>query len=189
MRTRNILLGIGALLVVLAVSSCSSLPLDRLSALLPRQASSASSRPTVVKVGALAPEINLKSMTGDQIVLSQLVGRPVLVNFWATWCGPCREEFPAIVRKYRQYQPQGFVVVGVNFQDDNSDNGVLTFMKDTLVNFPVVRDMDESVGRMYRINGLPTSIFIDRKGIVQDVVVGGPMTDAFLDQEFTKINQ
>jgi cytochrome c biogenesis protein CcmG, thiol:disulfide interchange protein DsbE len=148
----------------------------------------AGSRPTTAKIGDLAPEINLKSVTGDQITLSKLEGRPVLINFWATWCGPCREEFPALVRMYKKYQGKGLVVLGVNYQDPNSDSGVLTFMKDTLVDFPVVRDTGDRVGQQYRVDGLPTSYFVDRKGIVRDVVVGGPMTDEFLDKEFAKIN-
>ncbi len=155
---------------------------------MPSAPASGSTRPTSVKIGDLAPEINLKSVTGDQITLSKLEGKPVLVNFWATWCGPCRQEFPSLVRLYKKYQDQGLVVVGVNFQDDNSDDGVRTFMRNTLVSFPVVRDVGERVGRMYRVNGLPTSIFVDRKGIVRDIVVGGPMTDEFLDQQWAKIN-
>jgi len=155
----------------------------------PASSSSQSSRPTIAKNGELAPEINLKSMTGDQITLSKLEGRPVLVNFWATWCGPCREEFPAIGRAYKKYKDQGFVVIGVNFQDDNSDEGVLTFMRNSVVSFPIVRDTGERVGRMYRINGLPTSFFIDKKGIIRDTVVGGPMTDDFIDAQWEKINQ
>lgn len=178
------------LVAALGLAGCSSLPVGQLDALLGRTSSGNSSagRPTVAKVGDPAPEIDLKSMTGDQITLSKLVGRPVIVNFWATWCGPCREEFPALVRKYKQYQPQGLIIVGVNFQDENSDDGVLTFMRNTLVNFPVVRDTGERAGRMYRINGLPTSIFIDRKGIIRDIVVGGPMTDDFIDKQFAMIN-
>jgi len=149
----------------------------------------ASNRPTTVKIGDPAPEINVQSMTGDQISLTKLQGRPVLVNFWATWCGPCRQEFPALVRKYNQYKDQGFVIVGVNTQDENSDDGVLTFMRNSLVTFPIVRDPQDQFSRMYRINGLPTSIFIDKSGIVRDIVVGGPMTDDFLDKQFLKINQ
>lgn len=179
----RIVLGLVLLLGGIVLSGCSGLSLAQLNA-----ANGDSARPTVAKVGELAPEINLKSMTGDQIVLSKLEGRPVLVNFWATWCGPCREEFPALVRKYKQYQSQGFVIIGVNYQDDNSDEGVQTFMRNTLVNFPIVRDVGERVGRMYRINGLPTSIFIDRKGIIRDIVVGGPMTDEYIDKQFQKIN-
>lgn len=148
-----------------------------------------SARPTTAKIGSLAPEIDLKSMTGDQITLSKLQGRPVLVNFWATWCGPCREEFPTLVRKYKQYQDQGFVVLGVNTQDENSDTGVMNFMKNTLVNFPIVRDTGNQSSRAYRVDGLPTSFFVDRSGVIRDTVVGGPMTDDFLDKEFAKINQ
>src|SRR5512141_3256506 len=142
---------------VLSLTACSGVSIGGLNA-----ANAGSDRPTVVKVGDLAPEINLKSLTGDQIVLSQLVGRPVIVNFWATWCGPCREEFPALVRKYKQYnKDKDLVIVGVNYQDnDATDENVMTFMRNTLVNFPIVRDISQRVGRMYRVNGLPTSVFI-----------------------------
>ena len=165
-----------AILAVMLLSGCSG------------AAAADGARPTTAKIGALAPEFSLKSLTGDEIVLSKLQGRPVLINFWATWCGPCREEFPALVRAYKKYQDQGFVVIGVNFQDENSDAGVQTFMRNTLVNFPIVRDVGERVGRMYRIDGLPTSYFIDRSGVIRDMVVGGPMTDEFLDKQFAKIN-
>ena len=182
------------LFVLVALLGLSGLLLSACSILnAPSAVSNASTtnpaRPTTAKIGNLAPEVDLKSMTGDQIVLSKLQGRPVLVNFWATWCGPCREEFPALVRKYKQYQDQGFVVLGINTQDENSDTGVLNFMKNTLVNFPVVRDAGDQLSRTYRVNGLPTSFFIDRSGILRDTVVGGPMTDDFLDKEFAKINQ
>lgn len=176
MRTRLAGIVAVAILAMLALSACGSAN------------AASSSRPTTAKIGDLAPEISLKSMTGDQIVLSKLEGHPVLVNFWATWCGPCREEFPALVRKYKQYQDQGLVVIGVNYQDENTDEGVMTFMRNTLVNFPIVRDTGDRVGRMYRINGLPTSYFIDKTGVIRDVVVGGPMTDDFIDKEIAKID-
>lgn len=172
-------------LLLLVLGACSVLPI---SSFLPT-ISGAGARSSVAKIGEIAPDIDLKSLTGDQITLSKLQGRPVLVNFWATWCGPCRQEFPSLVRKYNQYKEQGFVVVGVNYQDDNSDDGIRNFMRNSLATFPIVRDADERYGRMYRVNGLPTSIFIDRKGIVRDIVVGGPMTDEFLDKQFALINQ
>jgi len=171
---------VGALLLVLG--ACSVIPMN-----LGGASSGVSGRSMVVKIGELAPEINLPAMAGDQIVLSQFVGQPVLVNFWARWCDPCRAEFPLLVRKYKQYQDQGLVIIGVNTGDDNPDEGLRAFIQNTLVTFPIVRDRDGQIARMYNIKGLPTSIFIDRKGIVRDIVVGGPMEDAFVDAQFAKI--
>ncbi len=184
MRAKRIAVAMGGGLIVLVMLACNGI---NLASLVDR--SGTSGRPTTVRIGNLAPEINLKSMTGDQIALSQLQGRPVLVNFWATWCGPCREEFPALGRAYKKYQSQGLVVLGVNTNDPGSDELVRTFMLNSVVNFPIVRDPNDLVAGMYRVNGLPTSVFVDRKGIVRDIVVGGPMTDDFIDQQFAKINQ
>ncbi len=184
MRSRKPALVLSMILLALLLGACSGFA----SANTTQPGTGRAPRPTVAKKGELAPEINLKSLNSDQIVLSQLEGHPVLVNFWATWCGPCREEFPALVRAYKKYKDQGLVIIGVNFQDENTDEGVLTFMRNTLVNFPIVRDIGDRVGGMYGIRGLPTSIFIDRKGVIRDIVIGGPMTDDFIDEEWTKIN-
>lgn len=173
---------IGALLLVLG--ACNPLP-----ALFENWLVSfdSSSRLRIARVGTLAPEIDLPTMTGERIVLSQLVGKPVLINFWASWCGPCRAEFPVLVRKYKQYRDEGLVIIGVNTQDSNSDEGIRTFMQNTLVNFPIVRDRDERITRAYGIRGLPTSVFIDRQGIIREIIVGGPLEDAYLDQQIAKI--
>ncbi len=179
MNARTFLIGLGVWGLAALLGACNVFQ----AAGAPVTAADATARPARVQVGDLAPEINLPSLNGDRIVLSALQGRPVLVNFWATWCGPCREEFPALVRKSRQYKDAGLVVIGVNFQDDNTDEGILTFMRNTNVDFLIVRDVGERVGRAYRVNGLPTSVFIDTKGIVRDIVVGGPMTDEFIDQQ------
>ncbi len=185
-QTKATALGIGAFvgLLLLVLGACNLIPTN-----LGGASGTASGRPTTVKIGELAPEIDLPALTGEQITLSKLQGRPVLVNFWATWCGPCRQEFPAFVRKYKQYQDQGFVIIGVNTGDSNSDEGVLTFARNTLVNFPIVRDRDERAARMYNVRGLPTSVFIDRKGIVRDIVIGGPMEEAFIDLKFAQISE
>jgi Thiol-disulfide isomerase and thioredoxins len=138
------------------------------------------------KIGALAPEIDLLTLSGERIVLSQLVGKPIIINFWATWCGPCRAEFPALVRKFKQYHAQGLVILAVNTQDPNSDEGVRAFAQNTLVPFAILRDRDERVANAYNIRGLPTSVFIDRQGIIREIVVGA-MDDAHIEQQFAKI--
>lgn len=174
----------GALLLILG--ACNPLP-TAWSGLASDTAREPSGRPVTAKVGALAPEIDLPTLSGERIVLSQLVGKPVLVNFWATWCPPCRAEFPVFVRKYKQYRDQGLVIIGVNTQDTNSDEGIRTFMHNTLVNFPIVRDRDERVTRAYKVRGLPTTVFIDRQGIIREIIVGGPLEDAQLDEQIAKI--
>lgn len=181
MKLRSAGILIGGLCAMIALGGCASL--SRFGS------APAAARPTVAKVGDMAPEIELKSMSGEQVVLSKLTGHPVIVDFWATWCGPCRQEFPALVRTYKKYASQGLIVLGVNFEDENTDQGVLNFMSNTLVNFPVVRDTTNQIGSMYRVNALPTSFFVDKSGILRDVVVGGPMTDDFLDQQWAKIDK
>lgn len=146
------------------------------------------SRPSYAKMGELAPEISLKTIPdGQSFVLSKLEGKAVLVNFWATWCGPCRAEFPALVRTYTKFKDKGLVIVGVNTQDDNTDEGIGNFMRNTLVNFPIVRDVGERASRVWVIRGLPTSYFIDRKGIIRDMVIGGPMSDEYLEEKIRMI--
>jgi|YNPBryantNP2012_1023418.scaffolds.fasta_scaffold01235_13 peroxiredoxin len=185
-RTTAISIAVFAGTLLLVLGACNQIPVS-LGDLFGGTARDASGRPTTARVGALAPEIDLPTMTGERIVLSQLVGRPVLVNFWATWCAPCRAEFPAFVRKYKQYQGEGLVIIGVNTQDSNSDEGIRTFMQNTLVSFPIVRDRNERVARAYNVRGLPTSVFIDRQGIIREIVLGGPLEDAALDEKIAKI--
>jgi len=178
--------GVLGFLLVLSLSACAGIALPGVKSPA-GNAPSANARPSIVKIGDLAPEIKLKTFAGEAVVLSELKGKAVLVNFWATWCAPCRAEFPAFARKSKEYADQGFVILGVNTQDENTDEGVQTFMRNSLVNFTVVRDYDGSVSRAYRVSGLPTSVFIDRAGVVRDIIVGGPLTDAKLDEMIGKL--
>lgn len=167
-------------ILLLVLNACNTLPLDWF------DTGRDGGRPTRAKIGALAPEIDLLTLAGERIVLSQQVGKPVIINFWATWCGPCRAEFPALVRKFKQYQAQGLVILAINTQDPNSDEGVRAFAENTLVPFAILRDRDERVANAYNIRGLPTSVFIDRQGIIREIVVGA-MDDAYIARQFEKI--
>lgn len=120
--------------------------------------------------GALAPDFLLGSLDGSELRLSDLRGRPVVLNFWATWCAPCRKEIPQFVDAYDRFREQGMVVVGVNMQEGKSI--VRPYAEDFGMDFPIAIDVDGEVGDAYRLLGLPVTYFIDREGIVRSVFTG-----------------
>ena len=121
-------------------------------------------------VGNLAPDFSLPTLTGQTLRLADLRGQVVLVNFWATWCGPCREELPLLMQSYQQHRAEGFVVVGVNVGE--GENQVREFAEELGIDFPIVLDTDQNVSRQYRVFGLPTSLLLNRQGVIDYVLVG-----------------
>ena len=130
--------------------------------------------------GFLAPDFELETLDHTVYKLSDLRGNPVLINFWASWCPPCRSEMPAIQNVYDEYRDQGFEVLAVNSTHQDSLGDAITFAQIRRLTFPILLDRDGSVGNLYEIRSLPTSYFIDKNGIIQDVVIGGPMAEALL---------
>ena len=130
--------------------------------------------------GFLAPDFHLTTFAGDSYTLSELRGKPVLINFWASWCPPCRSEMPAIQRVYDEFQDQGFTVLAVNttYQDDLGE--AIIFAQIRKLTFPILLDRDASVANLYEVRSLPTTFFVDPQGIISEVVVGGPMSEALL---------
>jgi cytochrome c biogenesis protein CcmG, thiol:disulfide interchange protein DsbE len=134
-----------------------------------------------------APDFTLRNLDGETVSLSDYRGKVVLLNFWGTWCPPCREETPALQAAYQRYQDQGFVVVGVDllfqersqYQRDVDD--VRTFAKLYGVTYPMVLDEDGSASQAYGIAPLPTSYIIDRDGKVRYIQVG-PLDTAYIAQ-------
>jgi peroxiredoxin len=120
--------------------------------------------------GAMAPEIGLKDMSGRGVSLTSLKGKVVLIDFWASWCAPCREELPVLEALYKKYRDRGFEVVAVN-QDQSADN-VRKFMTTTPLSFRVVHDRGGSVAGRYAPSKMPSSFIVDRKGIVRHVHAG-----------------
>ena len=135
------------------------------------------------KEGFTAPDITLDLLGGGQATLSALHGKVVLVNLWATWCPPCRAEMPAIEKTYQHFKPQGFEVLSVNVTNQDSESAVATFIKDYGLTFPVTLDRSGEVSSRYTLSGLPSSFFIDRKGIIRSVIVGGPMSEALIQSK------
>jgi len=117
-----------------------------------------------------APDFTLTRFdTGEKVRLSDLRGKPVIVNFWATWCRPCRAEMPALQATFERYG-EDLLVVGV----DQGETGEVVgpFLDEFGITFPILMDEDMTVGRQYRILGLPTTFFIDSQGIVRGVHAG-----------------
>ena len=114
---------------------------------------------------APAPDFTLRSLEGANLRLAEQRGRVVLVNFWATWCGPCKQEMPHLNRLYDKYRSAGFVLLGVNV-DDDSRQAAGTVSK-LGVHFPVLFDVDKAVSRLYDLQSMPATVLIDRDGRVR----------------------
>jgi cytochrome c biogenesis protein CcmG/thiol:disulfide interchange protein DsbE len=117
-----------------------------------------------------APDFALQTLDGETVRLSDYRGQVVLINTWATWCPPCRDEMPDLEAYYRRRQADGFVVLAVNSQE--SPGTVAAFLEEHNFTFPVLLDPDGVVTKDYRVYGLPTSFFIGRDGVVRGVWSG-----------------
>ena len=124
-------------------------------------------------VGYLAPDFTLQTAVGQTITLSETTsgaaGQPVVLNFWASWCPPCRVEMPTLQQTSVQYNGR-IAFIGVN-QGENGQT-ITEFGNEFGVTYPLLVDQDYRVNRLYQVNGLPTTIFIDRNGIVREVIIG-----------------
>lgn len=130
--------------------------------------------------GFLAPDFTLNTLEGETIALSELRGKAVVVNFWASWCGPCRQEMPDIEEVALDYQDQDLVILAVNATQQDRLEAVIEFVDTYNLTFPILTDDDGSLTRTYQIAAFPTTFFIGRDGVIQEVVIGGPMAEALL---------
>ncbi|MEE9513791.1 MAG: TlpA disulfide reductase family protein [Anaerolineales bacterium] len=132
------------------------------------------------RVGFLAPDFTLESLSGDQISLSDMRGKAIVLNLWASWCPPCREEMPALQRVYQENHERGLEVLAVNMTAQDNIAAVEDFVQEFNLTFPILLDTGGEVGNAYLMRALPTTFFIDQKGVVQRVIVGGPMSEVTL---------
>ena len=134
------------------------------------------------ETGSLAPDFLLETLNpsaegqapsaegqAGEARLSDFRGQAVVLNFWASWCAPCRKEMPQFVQAYERYKDRGLVVIGLNLQEGSRAG---KFAEDFGIEFPVLMDRDGEVGDRYRVLGLPTTLFIDREGVVRSVFTG-----------------
>ncbi len=135
------------------------------------------------EIGRLAPDFTLVDLEGNQVSLSDFRGKTVFVNFWATWCPPCRAEMPEIEAVYQEYKDKGVVVIGVDILEP--EDVVRQFVEQGGYSWTFVLDATGGVSDDYRITAIPTSFFIDREGIIQAVNIGA-MTKRAMENELTK---
>ena len=109
-----------------------------------------------------APGFTLTTQDGKQVSLADLKGQVVMINFWATWCGPCRKEMPLLDALYKRYSKLGFTLVGVNVEEDPSGAGA--YLEETPVSFPILFDSNNEVSELYDVNAMPSTVMVDRQG-------------------------
>ncbi|MBS3918286.1 MAG: TlpA family protein disulfide reductase [Deltaproteobacteria bacterium] len=120
---------------------------------------------------ASAPDFTLKTIEGHEVALSGLRGKVVLLDFWATWCGPCKESIPHLIQLYKSYQDKGFELIGMSTDKAGDVEMVRRFVKSMDIPYPIIMTPDE-VARNYKVTGLPTTVLIDKEGKVREKIVG-----------------
>ncbi|MCC5793228.1 MAG: TlpA family protein disulfide reductase [Chromatiales bacterium] len=121
-------------------------------------------------VGEPAPDFTLQQRGGGEVTLSGLRGEVVMINFWATWCPPCRQEMPHLDQIYRRFGRMGFTLLGVNVEQNSRLADA--FLRDVPVTFPILLDPEERVSRLYNVPAMPSTVVVDRQGAVRYVFHG-----------------
>lgn len=132
--------------------------------------------PVASSPGHSAPDFDLTDLQGNEVKLSDLRGKAVVLNFWASWCAPCKEEIPWFVEMQKRYGSQGLQIVGVSM-DDGDPKEVVKFAAENAINYPVVFGVEKVADEYGGIDYLPTTFYIDRNGVVLDRVYGQPERD------------
>jgi peroxiredoxin len=117
-----------------------------------------------------APDFTLKSQKNGNLKLSELRGKVILINFWASWCGPCRQEMPVLDELYRHYRSLDFTILGVNVEQNSDDAESL--LKDVPVSFPILFDTENKISKLYGVKGMPSTVLVDRDGKIRYVHMG-----------------
>jgi peroxiredoxin len=117
--------------------------------------------------GSPAPDFTLAAREGGKVSLADLKGQVVMINFWATWCGPCRQEMPLFAQLQSKYEPLGFTLLAVNVEPDSA--AAVTWLKGMPITFPILFDTDSAVAGRFGVEGMPSTVFVDRNGQVRYV--------------------
>lgn len=147
----------------------------------------AASLPVGLQVGNQAPDFTLPTIEGNMVSLSSFKGKKVILNFWATWCPPCRDEIPHMVKLYEKYKDDDYVIVAVNMTSTESDIDVVkTFVNDHDMTFPILLDEKGELVALYEMIGYPTSFFLDTDGVIRYRITGA-LDEELLYQEMSRL--
>ena len=137
--------------------------------------------------GNTAPPFSLKTLEGADASLSDYAGHPIVINFWASWCKPCRVEMPLLISAHEAHQQAGLVVLAINLTDqERSTRDVQGFQAEFKMPFPVLLDKKGKARKLYRLRGVPTSVFVGSDGVVRSVHPG-PIDEAILRERLNEI--
>ncbi|WP_174733035.1 TlpA disulfide reductase family protein [Mesobacillus harenae] len=143
--------------------------------------------PYGIEAENLAPEFTLTDLNGNTVSLQDYQGKKVLLNFWASWCPPCKAEMPYMQKLYEQYQDDGFEILAVNITTTEKKPGDASeFVEANQLTFPIPMDEKGTVSAEYEIMAYPTSFFIDSDGVIRSKVIGG-MTEEYIEKEIAKL--
>lgn len=139
-------------------------------------------------VGDLAPNFTLKTLDGQELSLQNFFGKKILLNFWASWCGPCLQEIPHIQDVYEKSKETDIVVLTVNLTfGKETEEVVRNFVKERELTFPVLLDQSGKVMKEYEVISIPTSYFINTNGVIQHKYIG-PMNEKYINKIFKQMN-
>jgi peroxiredoxin len=143
---------------------------------------------TGLKPGSKAPDFTLNTLDGTQTSLKDYRGKKIILNFWATWCPPCREEMPEMQKFYNDYKNKNVEILAVNLEySETKPEKIKDFVHEYGLSFLIPLDEKNTIGKQYRAVSIPTSYFIDEEGLIQKIHIG-PMNYGFMEEEIEEMN-
>ena len=127
------------------------------------------------QIGFRAPDFKLSGFNSEDILLSDFNGKPVILNYWASWCPPCKAEMPAFQQAYQEFTTTDLIIIAINATNQDSMSDISQFIHKHELTFPIALDKTGSASRDYLVHSLPTTYFIDKNGVIQDIIIGGPI--------------
>ncbi len=149
---------------------------------VPESAASGAPLPSP-RAGFLAPDFTLENLDGSSASLADYRGRVVIINFWASWCGPCRAEMPALQALWEAQRERGLTVLAVNSTVQDSTPAATAFLQGLNLSLPVLLDRDGVATNRYLVRALPTTFVVDRRGVIHSVLIGGPLSAAVMQTQ------